>query len=65
MQKVGETKETRTIVLQRKDQVWPLLAKRVRVGTNKDFKLKTNCFLYDGPHWACECPKRKALNAMI
>ena len=31
----------------------------------RDFKLKTNCFLCDGPHWARECPKRKALSAMI
>ena len=31
----------------------------------RDFKPKTNCFLCDGPHWARECPKRKALNAMI
>ncbi|RVW49005.1 hypothetical protein CK203_081011 [Vitis vinifera] len=26
---------------------------------------RTNCFLCDGPHWARDCPKRKALNAMI
>ena len=32
---------------------------------HKDFKRKTNCFLCDGTHWARECPKRKALNAMI
>ena len=25
----------------------------------------TNCFLCDGPHWARDCPKKKALNAMI
>ena len=31
----------------------------------RDFKPKTNCFLCDGPHWARECPKRKALSAMI
>ena len=31
----------------------------------KEFKPKTNCFLCDGPHWAHDCPKRKALNAMI
>ena len=31
----------------------------------RDFKPKNKCFLCDGPHWACECPKRKALNAMI
>ena len=31
----------------------------------RDFKPKTNCFLCDGPHWARECPKRKALNALI
>ncbi|RVW63236.1 Retrovirus-related Pol polyprotein from transposon 297 [Vitis vinifera] len=31
----------------------------------KEFTPKTNCFLCDGPHWAWDCPKRKALNAMI
>ena len=31
----------------------------------RDFKPKTNCFLCDEPHWACECPKREALSAMI
>ena len=31
----------------------------------RDFKPRTNCFLCDGPHWARECPKRKALSAMI
>ena len=31
----------------------------------RDFKPKANCFLCDGPHWARECPKRKALSAMI
>ena len=25
----------------------------------------TNYFLCDSPHWARDCPKRKALNAMI
>ena len=31
----------------------------------KDFTLKIKCFLCDGPYWARDCPKRKALNAMI
>ena len=31
----------------------------------KKLKPKTNYFLCDGPHWAQDCPKRKALNAMI
>ncbi|RVW51387.1 hypothetical protein CK203_094744 [Vitis vinifera] len=31
----------------------------------KEFMPRTNCFLCDGPHWARDCPKRKALNAMI
>ena len=31
----------------------------------RDFKPKTNYFLCDGPHWARECPKRKALDALI
>lgn len=26
---------------------------------------RDKCFLYDGPHWACDCPKRKTLNVMI
>ena len=31
----------------------------------KEFTLKTKCFLCDGPHWARDCPKRKALSVMI
>ncbi|WKA00569.1 hypothetical protein VitviT2T_018910 [Vitis vinifera] len=31
----------------------------------KEFTLKIKCFLCDGPHWARDCPKRKALSAMI
>ncbi|RVW87492.1 hypothetical protein CK203_036260 [Vitis vinifera] len=31
----------------------------------KELTPRTNCFLCDGPHWAQDCPKRKALNAMI
>ncbi|RVW30564.1 hypothetical protein CK203_086051 [Vitis vinifera] len=31
----------------------------------KEFTPRTNCFLCDGPHWARDCLKRKALNAMI
>ena len=31
----------------------------------KEFMPRTNCFLCDGPHWVRDCPKRKALNAMI
>ena len=31
----------------------------------RDFKPKNKCFLCDGPHWARECLKRKALSAMI
>ncbi|RVW63411.1 hypothetical protein CK203_055931 [Vitis vinifera] len=31
----------------------------------KEFTPKTNCFLCDGPHWARDYPKRKALNVMI
>ena len=26
---------------------------------------KTNCFLCDGPYWARDCPKRKAINVLI
>ena len=31
----------------------------------KEFMPKIKCFLCDGPHWARDCPKRKALSAMI
>ena len=31
----------------------------------KEFTPKSKCFLCDGPHWARDCPKRKALNVMI
>ena len=31
----------------------------------KEFTLKIKCFLCDGPYWARDCPKRKALSAMI
>ena len=31
----------------------------------KEFMSKIKCFLCDGPHWARDCPKRKALHAMI
>ena len=31
----------------------------------KKFTPKIKCFLCDGPHWARDCPKRKALSAMI
>ena len=41
----------------------------VREGRNKaerkEFTLKIKCFLCDGPHWARDCPKMKAFNAMI
>ena len=31
----------------------------------KEFTPKIKCFLCDDPHWARDCPKRKALSAMI
>ncbi|RVW75829.1 hypothetical protein CK203_055119 [Vitis vinifera] len=31
----------------------------------KEFTPKIKCFLCDGPHWARDCPKRKALSALI
>ena len=31
----------------------------------KEFTPKIKCFLCDSPHWAWDCPKKKALNAMI
>ena len=30
----------------------------------KEFTSKIKCFLCDSPHWARDCPKRKALSAM-
>ncbi|XP_042951365.1 uncharacterized protein LOC122286598 [Carya illinoinensis] len=32
---------------------------------SKERKPKDACFLCNGPHWARDCPKRKALNAML
>ena len=31
----------------------------------KEFTLKIKCFLCDNPHWSRDCPKRKALCAII
>ena len=31
----------------------------------KEFTFKIKCFLCDSTHWAQDCPKRKALSAMI
>ena len=31
----------------------------------KEFTPKIKCFLCDGPHWTRDCPKKKALTAMI
>ena len=31
----------------------------------KEFTPKIKCFMCDGPHWAQNCPKIKALSAMI
>ena len=31
----------------------------------KEFMRKIKCFLCYGPHWAQDCPKRKALSAII
>ena len=31
----------------------------------KEFTLKIKCFLCDNPHWSRDCPKRKALRAII
>ncbi|KAL5801649.1 hypothetical protein ACOSQ3_033281 [Xanthoceras sorbifolium] len=31
----------------------------------KDLKPKTNYFLCDCPHWARECPKHRAINALV
>ena len=30
-----------------------------------EFMPEIKCFMHNGPHWARDCPKRKALNAMI
>ena len=41
----------------------------VREGRTKaernEFTPKIKCFLFGDPHWACDCSKRKTLNAMI
>ncbi|KAL6335496.1 hypothetical protein AAG906_029739 [Vitis piasezkii] len=34
-------------------------------GGDEEFTPKIKCFLCDGPYWARDCPKRKALSAMI
>ena len=34
-------------------------------GEMKEFTPKIKCFLCDGPHWAHDCPKRKAFSVMI
>ena len=31
----------------------------------KEFTLKIKCFMCDNPHWSRDCPKRKALHAII
>ena len=42
-------------------------ARRLTFGKElrKKFTPKIKCFLCDGPHWARDCLKRKALSAMI
>ncbi|RVW34437.1 RNA-directed DNA polymerase-like [Vitis vinifera] len=42
-----------------------LVARMAKARTSERSSPRTNCFLCDGPHWARDCPKRKALNAMI
>ncbi|TXG66506.1 hypothetical protein EZV62_007781 [Acer yangbiense] len=34
-------------------------------GKPKKIKPKSSCFICDGPHWVCNCPKQKMLNAMV
>ena len=43
----------------------PNVRERRSKAERKEFTPKIKCFLCDGPHWARDCPKRKALNAMI
>ncbi|RVX03349.1 hypothetical protein CK203_019916 [Vitis vinifera] len=63
--KVGETRGRRATLL-RKDQAKALVARMERAKTSKrSSRPGTNCFLCDGPQRARDCPKRKALNAMI
>ncbi|RVW88340.1 hypothetical protein CK203_041003 [Vitis vinifera] len=63
--KGGGDKRSQATLL-RKDQARALVARMAKAKTSeRSFTPKTNCFLCDGPHWARDCPKRKALNAMI
>ena len=34
-------------------------------GERDSSKPRVKCFICDGPHWARECPKRKALSALV
>ena len=60
--RVEETRSQETTMLLEWDQ-----ARRLTFGKElrKKFTPKIKCFLCDGPHWARDCPKRKALSAMI
>ena len=33
--------------------------------SRKETKLNAECFIYGGPHYARECPKREKLNAIL
>ena len=37
---------------------------KARDDRRSGYRRKTACFLCDGPHWASQCPKKKALTAM-
>ncbi|KAG7979636.1 hypothetical protein I3843_05G140800 [Carya illinoinensis] len=43
----------------------PSTSKEGKKDNSKDKKPKDACFLCNGPHWTRDCPKRKALNAML
>ncbi|XP_042968946.1 uncharacterized protein LOC122301604 [Carya illinoinensis] len=43
----------------------PSTSKEGKRDYSQDKKPKDACFLCNGPHWARDCPKRKALNAML
>ncbi|RVW57489.1 Formin-like protein 6 [Vitis vinifera] len=63
--KVGETKRSQGHTPKEGSSKGPSGKDGKGKDKRKEFKPRTNCFLCDGPHWARDCPKRKALNAMI
>ena len=65
MPKMGETRDHEATLLRKDREKGPSGKDGKGKDKRKEFMPRTNCFLCDGPHWAQDCPKRKALNAMI